>query len=80
MSVFFFSYNLLLPTQVMGCLGILILLLFCFVGVHILRLAELGFAFSKKAKQPPAPPPEPQKTSPPKKEPVYYFVQKKPPR
>ena len=61
--------NLLSTNAVAGALGLVLLFLLCFFGVHIYLY------LSSKKKEPPPPPPEeaPQKEP----EPVYYIVEKK---
>ena len=73
--------KLLLATPVSGVIWLLLLFVFCFLGVHILRLAKFGWDSQKRK------PPTPQKETPPEKkapappstaqEPVYYIVEKK---
>lgn len=53
-----------------GALYLLLTFLFCFILVHVIRLAILGFQAAKK-------PPEPEKKPEPKPEPVYYIVEKR---
>ena len=54
----------------MGILYLLLTFLFCFILVHLIKLAYLGLQSMKK-------PPEKEKPAPPKVEPVYYIVEKK---
>lgn len=55
----------------MGILYLFLTFLFCFILVHLIKLAYLGFRSMKK-------PAEEVKEPPPKKaEPVYYIVEKK---
>ena len=52
----------------MGILYLVLTFLFCFILVHLIKLAFMGLQSAKK-------PPEKQKPAPP--EPVYYIVEKK---
>lgn len=57
----------------MGILYLFLTFLFCFILVHVVRLAYLGFlGLRKKEEKPPE-----DKAAPPKTEPVYYIVEKK---
>ncbi len=53
-----------------GILYLFMTFLFCFILVHLLKLAFLGITYLKK-------PPEKQEKPTPAKEPVYYIVEKK---
>ncbi len=53
----------------MGILYLVLTFLFCFILVHLIKLAYMGLQSTKK-------PPEKQKPTP-KPEPVYYIVEKK---
>ncbi|MGN0808191.1 MAG: hypothetical protein ACI4MN_07090 [Candidatus Coproplasma sp.] len=53
-----------------GFLYLVLTFVFCFITVHFIKLALLGFLSLKAKKQPP---PTPEKKS----EPVYYIVEKK---
>lgn len=56
----------------MGILYLFLTFLFCFILVHLIKLAYLGFTSTKKPVQ------EVKEAPPPKKsEPVYYIVEKK---
>lgn len=58
-------------------IGILYLFLtfaVCFILVHVIKLAYIGFLSTRKKPQPP--PPKEEKPQP-KPEPVYYIVEKK---
>lgn len=56
----------------MGILYLFLTFLFCFILVHLIKLAYLGFTSTKKPAQ------EVKEAPPPKKsEPVYYIVEKK---
>lgn len=54
----------------MGILYLFLTFLFCFILVHLIKLAYLGIRSLKK-------PPEEEKKPTPKAEPVYYIVEKK---
>lgn len=54
----------------LGLLYLFLTFLFCFILVHLIKLAYLGIISLKK-------PPEPEKRPEPKPEPVYYIVEKK---
>ncbi|MGN0823533.1 MAG: hypothetical protein ACI4MB_00535 [Candidatus Coproplasma sp.] len=56
-----------------GFLYLILTFAFCFIVVHFIKLALVGFLSLKEKKQPP---PKPEKKS----EPVYYIVEKKKPR
>lgn len=58
-----------------GFIYILLTFLFCFILVHVIKLAIVGFLSLKKKKEP-----EPEKKPEKKSEPVYYIVEKKRPR
>ena len=53
-----------------GILYLLLTFLFCFILVHLIKLAYLGVSSIKK-------PPKAEEKPTPKKEPVYYIVEKK---
>ncbi len=53
-----------------GLLYLFLTFLFCFILVHLIKLAYIGIVSGKK-------PPEPEKKPEPKPEPVYYIVEKK---
>lgn len=57
-----------------GFLYLILTFIFCFVVVHVAKLAAIGFLSlkGKRQKQTP-PPPKPEK----KAEPVYYIVEKR---
>lgn len=56
----------------MGILYLFLTFLFCFILVHLIKLAYLGLTAAKKPVE------EVKETPPPKKsEPVYYIVEKK---
>jgi len=54
-----------------GILYLFLTFLFCFILVHLIKLAYIGIRSLKK------PPEEQKKPTPPKTEPVYYIVEKK---
>ncbi len=54
-----------------GILYLFLTFLFCFILVHLIKLAYIGIRSLKK------PPEEPKKPTPPKTEPVYYIVERK---
>lgn len=54
-----------------GFLYLILTFIFCFIAVHIVKLAIVGFLSLKEKKQPPTPKPEK------KSEPIYYIVEKK---
>lgn len=54
----------------MGLLYLFLTFLFCFILVHLIKLAYLGMVYMKK-------PPAEEKKPEPKPEPVYYIVEKK---
>ena len=54
----------------MGVLYLFLTFLFCFILVHLVKLAYLGILSLKK-------PPEPEKKPEKKPEPVYYIVERK---
>ena len=56
-----------------GILYLFLTYLFCFILVHVVKLAYIGIKSLKK----PAPPPAEEKKPTPKPEPVYYIVEKK---
>ena len=73
-------YNLLSAYAVGGIFSLLFLFILCFVCVHILKCAKIGFAQHKKPTDPPTPPTPPKedvKKAPAPQEPVYYIVERK---
>lgn len=56
--------------MLIGILYLFLTFLFCFILVHVVKLAFIGASSLKK-------PPEPQEKPAPKPEPVYYIVEKK---
>ncbi len=66
----------LLSSQAVGGLFAALLFLLSFLGVHIARLAKMGW--SQTRKQPPDPPPKKEEEKPPlEREPIYYIVERK---
>lgn len=76
---------LLIRPIALGAIWLLILFLFCFLGVHIAQLAKFGWKFfSVKADEPakaqakePTAPPEKKAPASQTQEPVYYIVERK---
>lgn len=80
----------LLSAKLTGALCVFLMLLFCFILVHIVKLAILGYDFYKnneknsenaqkkeeETEKDPPPPPE-KKPSSPLPAPIYYLVEKK---
>ena len=63
--------------MIIGLLYLFLTFIICFILVHLIKLAYIGFLSSRKSKKP-EPPPEPKPEKPqPKPEPVYYIVEKK---
>ena len=70
--------NLLISLPMQGFLWLLLLFVFCFLGVHILKLALLGRTAPSKKASPPQAEKEEKKTPAEKpQEPVYYIVERK---
>lgn len=77
-----YLYNLLLSSPAKGLLWFLLLFLACLVGVHIARLALLGWEYKTQKQKPqetPPPPEKEQKKTPAQtsQEPIYYIVERK---
>lgn len=73
-----FLYNMLIATQILGLFATLLLFLLCFLGVHVAKLAQIGWSQSKpKKEEPPSKPTAKEKTEPVQAEPVYYIVERK---
>lgn len=70
-------YALLIAAPVRGFLWTLFLFGFCFFGIHLLKLARLGW--NKLGGEPPKPEEkkEEKKTPAPPQEPIYYIVERK---
>lgn len=62
--------------MLLGLLYLFLTFLFCFILVHVIKLAYIGFKSTRKKEELPpkeeTPPPEPKKP-----EPVYYIVEKR---
>lgn len=74
----YFYQNLLLVSPIVGFVWIARLFGFCFLAVHILKLARIGWEAPKT--QPSAPPKEEKKEenkAPASQEPIYYIVERK---
>ncbi len=70
--------NLLNAYAVGGIFSLLFLFVLCFVCIHILKCAKIGFFHNKKPTEPPPPPKEDAKKAPtPPQEPIYYIVERK---
>jgi len=84
--------NLLISYAALGCWWLVLLFLVCFFGVHVTRLAKLGWEYQKQNAKPVQPPSPPEKTAPEKQEngekkapaqettaqePIYYIVERK---
>ena len=67
--------NILTVFPFKGFLFTLLLFLVCFVSVHTLLLARVGWEYNRKKATPP--PKEEEKTAPVEKEPIYYIVERK---
>ena len=60
--------------MLIGLLYLFLTFVVCFILVHIIKLAYIGFLSMRKK---PEPPPAPKEKPQPKPEPVYYIVEKK---
>ena len=60
--------------MIIGLLYLFLTFVVCFMLVHIIKLAYIGFLSLRKK---PEPPPAPKEKPQPKPEPVYYIVEKK---
>ena len=60
--------------MIIGLLYLFLTFIVCFILVHIIKLAYIGFLSLRKK---PEPPPAPKEKPQPKPEPVYYIVEKK---
>ena len=60
--------------MLIGLLYLFLTFIVCFILVHIIKLAYIGFMSLRKK---PEPPPAPREKPQPKPEPVYYIVEKK---
>lgn len=79
-------YGALLSAFPGGAFWLLFLFFVCFFGIHIVRLAKIGWQYRKgapkpapKAEEKPRPAPQPQAPQTPQAppEPVYYIVERK---
>lgn len=79
-------YGALLSAFPSGAFWLLFLFFVCFFGIHIVRLAKIGWQYRKgapkpapKAEEKPRPAPQPQAPQTPQAppEPVYYIVERK---
>jgi hypothetical protein len=69
---------LLISNPVKGLFGCILLFLLCLAGVHIARLARMGWVYQAQKRKPVKPPTPEQKTPAEKpQEPVYYIVERK---
>ncbi len=71
------STNLLSAYAVGGIFSLVFLFALCFVCIHILKCAKIGFFHHKKPTEPPPPPKEDAKKAPTSQEPIYYIVERK---
>ena len=71
--------NLLLASPLVGFLWVALLFGFCFLGVHILKLAKIGWDAPKtQAEEPPKAEKHEEKKAPATtQEPIYYIVERK---
>ncbi len=67
-------YTLLLLHPSAGIFALLCLFAFCFLGVHLVKLAETEWT---KTKPPKEEPPEKENEAPENQEPIYYIVERK---
>lgn len=69
----------LIATPVKGLLWCILLFILCLIGVHIARLAQIGWAYQAQKRKPakPAPPPEQKAPTEKPQEPIYYIVERK---
>ena len=75
----YFYQNLLAVSPIIGFVWITLLFGFCFLGVHILKLARIGWN-APKTQAPPQHTGEEkkeEKKTPAKEEPIYYIVERK---
>ena len=68
---------LLSARAVGGAFCLIFLFSFCFVCVHILKCAKIGFFQSRKKPEPPPKKEEKEKAPAPSQEPIYYIVERK---
>ncbi len=78
MNTYFYK-NLLLVSPVVGFVWIALLFDFCFLGVHILKLARIGWKAPKTQSDQPQEKEEKkeEKKAPAPQEPIYYIVERK---
>ena len=72
--------SLLAHNAIAGAFFIVLLFLFCFLCVHVVKYAKIGWQTQRKAppKAPPAPPQTPKEEKPAQNsEPIYYIVERK---
>ena len=69
--------SLLSARAVGGAFCLIFLFSFCFICVHILKCAKIGFFQSRKKPEPPPKKEEKEKAPAPPQEPIYYIVEKK---
>lgn len=75
----YFLKNLLAVSPIVGLVWIALLFGFCFLGVHILKLAHIGWNAPKTQEKPQETNEEKkeEKKAPAKEEPIYYIVERK---
>lgn len=80
-SLYTFRMNILMSLPVKGMLLTILLFAVCFVGVHVIILARLGWEYQTRKEKPAENPPEKSKEEEKKplmeKEPIYYIVERK---
>ena len=69
-------FCLLISSPAQGLLWMLFIFVFCFLGVHVLKLALIG-ASNLQTKPPSTPEKTEEKKPLPEKEPIYYIVERK---
>ena len=73
--------NILMSIPIKGMLFTILLFLVCFVGIHVIILARLGWEYQshkeKAVKKPVEKPKEEEKKPLVEKEPIYYIVERK---
>ena len=67
--------NILTIFPIKGLFVTILLFIVCFVGVHVVMLARIGWETQRKKAEPPSKPEE--KKPPIEKEPIYYIVERK---
>ena len=63
--------------MLIGVLYLFLTFVVCFILVHLIKLAYIGFLSLKKKPEPPKAEPKPKPAVKPAPEPVYYIVEKK---